>query len=88
MTRIIKQIDIEEVKDEYKPVFDIFTNEDEKVYRLKWIIANVLDETERRIILIYTDCQSQRKVAQMLGISTSLANIKINQIRKKIKEEL
>lgn len=88
MTKKLNDIDIDDIKSEYEPVYDIFTNERDITYRIKRIIHNDLTETERRIILLYADQMSQRKVANALGVSTSLANIKINEIRMKIIDRL
>lgn len=82
------EIDIQTIEEDYEPVFDIFSEEDEKIYRLKWIIKNVLTEPERRIILLYSELQSQRKTAVALDCSVPTLIKKIRRIKAKIKDEL
>lgn len=85
MTKKIKKpIDINELMDEYKPDNSLFTNDTDRFNRLSNIIYNNLEEWERRVILIYAEYKSMRKVAKILNVSPSLVNITIQQIRNKI----
>lgn len=76
---------IRELYSDYLPVDDIFTEEPEKVRKVKYIIFNKLTEPNRRIILLYAELQSIRKVAQKLGISAASAWLRITEIKNEIK---
>lgn len=82
------KIDFEEIFKEYEIDDDIFCDESPKVKALKYVIFNDLSEIERRVILLYAEEQSQRKVAKLLGISPGSVNIVIKGIRKKILDNL
>lgn len=73
-----------EILNEYSPNRDIFSEDSELIQRIKWIIFNRLNETDRRIILMYAEYKSYAKVAQKLFTSTTTAYLKV----KKIKEEI
>ena len=75
---------IDSLLDDYKPSNDIFDEDDERVAKLKRIIYNSLDEVDRRIIILYAELGSLRKLGKELGISTSSAWIRINTIKQKI----
>lgn len=75
---------IDSLLDDYKPSNDIFSEDDERVAKLKRIIYNSLDEVDRRIIILYAELGSLRKLGKELGISTSSAWIRINTIKQKI----
>mgnify|MGYP002868282634 CR=1 FL=1 len=77
-------ININEILEEYKPDNDIFSEEEFNIKKLKNIIFNELDEVERRIILIYAETGSLRKLGKELGVCASTALSKIKEIRKKI----
>lgn len=77
-------INIKDILEEYKPDNDLFTEEDTKINILKNIIYNDLDEVERRIILMYAELGSLRKLGNTLSVSPSTALIKIREIRKHI----
>ena len=62
--------------------------EDELINNLKHIIYLKLNEVDKRIILMYAELKSLRKLGMELGISVSSAWIKINEIRDKIYKEL
>lgn len=84
--KIIKRsIDIEELVTEYKPDNSIFTEDTERFNKLSNIIFNHLEEWERRVILLYAECKSIRKVAKILDVSPSLVNVVVNKIRNKVK---
>ena len=55
------------------------------IIKLKKIIFYKLTEAERRIIILYAQEESLRKLGALLGISTASAWIEVNKIRKKIK---
>lgn len=71
--------------EEYKPQNGIFIQEDLLTHKLKNIVFNDLTEIDRNIIILYSEKQSQREVAKILGVSLRTINKKINEIRDKIK---
>jgi len=77
-----------EIVEDYKPDYSIFNDEPELTNNLKQIIYDKLDEVDKRIILLYAELGSLRKLGLELGISTSSAWIKINEIRNKINKYL
>lgn len=70
--------------DDYKENDDVFSEEDQRVSLLKQIINNNLTDAEKRLIILYIDVQSFRKLAKELNISTSTCYNYINNIKKKI----
>lgn len=79
MTRILQQ---------YLPDDDMFSEEPELLNRVKHIIFEELSETDKRVLLLYAELGSQRKVGDKLGVSASTVNILIKKIRNKIFELL
>ena len=77
---------IEEILEDYKPDNTIWSNEDERVNAIKNVIYTKLDEVDRRIIILYAELGSLRKLGKELGISASSAYLKIKDIKKKILE--
>lgn len=87
MTKILRNLDtIEQVEADYRPSFDILMEEDNRTYQLKKIIFNDLDIVERRILLLYAEHGSLRKVGEILGVSTSKTYQMVKGIRNKIKD--
>lgn len=84
----MNKLNIKEILEDYQPSDDIFNEEDELINNLKHIIYFKLDEVDKRIILMYAELKSLRKLGMELGISVSSAWIKINEIRDKIYKEL
>ena len=84
----MNKLNIKEILEDYQPSDDIFNEEDELVNKLKHIIYLKLDEVDKRIILMYAELKSLRKLGLELGISVSSAWIKVNEIRDKIYKEL
>lgn len=78
------QININNILEDYKPVNDLFSEEDSEINKLKNIIYNNLNEVDRRIILIYAECGSLRTLGKELGVCASTARNKIIEIRNKI----
>lgn len=72
--------------EEYEPNDDIMSEDNEDINKLKHIIFDKLPEVDKRIILLYSELQSQRKVAKYLGVSPSTAYILIKRIREDIKK--
>ena len=84
----MNKLDIKEILEDYQPSDDIFNEEDELINKLKHIIYLKLNEVDKRIILMYAELKSLRKLGMELGISVSSAWLKIKEIRDKIYKEL
>lgn len=77
-----KEIDLQD----FEYTYDMFTEEDERVTKLKQIVSQ-LPEPQRRVILIYASTASLKKVAELLNVSQpTIANI-VKEIRSKIYKE-
>ena len=70
-------------------IFDssIFSEEPERIARVKWIIDNKLTQVDRTIIILYADCQSLRKLGARLGLSHTLLAKEIRRIKALILAE-
>lgn len=79
--------DYKEIKEDYKFSNDIMCNEDEKVHRIKEIINKKLSLVDKTLILLYTDCQSYRKLGKRLGLSHMTCRKEIIRIKKIILTE-
>lgn len=66
---------------------DIFNEDSPKVNILKYIIYNILDQVDRTIILLYVDCQSYRKLGEIMGMSHMTIRREVVRIREQIKKE-
>lgn len=80
-----------EVVEEYKGVqldfaYDpsIFSEEDERVRKVKYIVFNRLTAAERTLILMYFSELSLRKVAKKFGVSHVTIGTEVNRIKRKI----
>ena len=73
--------DFKEIKEDYKFSDDIMCNEDERIHRIKEIINNKLSIVDKTLILLYTDCQSYRKLGQRLGLSHMTCRKEIMRIK-------
>lgn len=78
------KIDIKDILEDYQPDNDLFTEENPEINKLKNIIYTELDEIDRRIILMYAELGSLRKLGKELGVCAATALTKIIQIRNKI----
>lgn len=63
---------------------DVMNDEPLKVRRMKWAMAKLLTEGERRVMYLYADCRSTRKVARILGVSHTTINSEMRRIRRKV----
>lgn len=72
-----------EIREDYAYKEDMFTEEPDKVRRLKKVISE-LDQVDRTLILLYADCQSFRKLGKRLGLSHQSAKKVIDDINEKI----
>lgn len=79
--------DFKEIKEDYKFSDDIMCNEDERIHRIKEIINNKLSIVDKTLILLYTDCQSYRKLGQRLGLSHMTCRKEIMRIKDIILKE-
>lgn len=79
--------DYKTIREDYRYDGSIFSQEPDKIARLKWIIDNRLTEVERILILLYTDCQSYRKLAKKLTLSHQTCAKEVRRIKAKIIEE-
>lgn len=77
----------DDIVQDYIPDNTIWSEEDEKLNKVKNIIFNELTEVERRIIIMYAELGSLRKLGKELGVSASSAFIKIRQIKEKINDK-
>ena len=76
-----------QLREDYRFDGSIFSQEPDKVARLKWIIDNRLTDVERILILLYVDRQSYRKLAKELTISHQTLAKEIRRIKAKILTE-
>lgn len=76
------------IEDEYKPSNDIFSEDNILYDKLKRIIYSDLNETERRIILSYTEIGNIRETAKLFKVSPTTIYNQIKQIRIKIIKKL
>ena len=79
--------DYREIKEDYKFSADIMSMEDERVHRIKEIINTKLSLVDKTLILLYTDCQSYRKLGKRLGLSHMTCRKEIIRIKKIILQE-
>jgi len=88
MSKKIKysKLDIYELEDLYKPTDDIFCEDDFSYIKLKHILFEKLDDTERRIILCYSHYGNLRDTAKLFNVSTTTIWNYISKIKKKIKK--
>lgn len=72
-----------EIREDYAPDRSIFSEEPDKLRRVKEIIAR-LPPADRVLFIMYTDCGSLRKLAARFGISYVTLQKEIARIRKTI----
>lgn len=75
------------IREDYTFDPSIFSVEDERTALVKYIINHRIPEVDRILILLYTDCQSLRKLGRRLGLSHQTCAKEIRRIRKEILEE-
>ena len=76
-----------EIKKDYAFDPDIFTEEDDRARRVKWIIDNRLSQVDKTLILLYADCASYRQLGARLRLSHMTARKEIQRIKHIILEE-
>lgn len=79
---------IYDVESDYAPVDDVLSEDDIIVQLSKKIVYTRLDETDRRIILAYAEIGNIRDTARLFKVSPTTIWIRIQEIRRKIKEYL
>lgn len=79
--------DYKSIREDYRWDGSIFSQEPDRIARVKWIIDNRLTEVERILILLYVDCQSYRKLGKRLGLSHQTCAKEVRRIKAKILEE-
>ena len=65
----------------------LFSNEPDKVRRVKEIVLNRIPQVDRTIILMYADCGSLREMGRRLGLSHSSVKVIVDRIREDILRE-
>lgn len=81
--RNLLKVDMHAIYELYKPQED----DDERMLLIKKAVSE-LDEVGRRIIYLYAELGSQKKVAALLNVSTVTVGNYIKKIRKEIKDKL
>ena len=84
----MESFNIYDVESDYAPVDDVLSEDDIIVQLSKKIVYTRLDETDRRIILAYAEIGNIRDTARLFKVSPTTIWIRIQEIRKKIKEYL
>ena len=75
-------------KAEYSFSFDVFTQDDDRMQRLKRVIVSKLEQADVNILLLYAEVGSVRKTAEMLGVSKNTFVKNLRRIQKTIKDEM
>lgn len=75
------------IKPDYAYNPDIMNEEDERSSKVKKIIDTKLSVADKTIILLYTDCQSYRKLGKRLGVSHMTIRREVQRIKRIILEE-
>ena len=75
------------LEEEYLSTDDTIWCEDEKLNAIKHKIMDRLNDTEKRLLLLYAEIGSQRKVAELLRVSPATINRIIKDIREKLNKE-
>ena len=75
------------IMNDYKPNYDIFREDDDKITQLKESVMK-LDDADRIIFIMYCELGSLRKVGKMLGISHTSAYKVIKKIKEKILNDI
>lgn len=83
--KVVKEYRLIKAEYAYNP--DILCPDSDRVRLLKYIIDNRLDIVDRTIILLYADCQSLRKLGEILGVSHATARTEVLRIRDIILKE-
>ena len=79
----MKKIDINELQNEYRLDYSIFSNIDERFWQIKDKYAT-LPESDKNILLLYAELGSLREVAKIIGCSHSSIRNYLITIREKL----
>lgn len=63
---------------------DVMDDDEPRVRRMKWAMAHLLTEGERRVLYLYAETMSLRKVARVLGVSHMTIKSDLRRIRIRI----
>jgi len=75
-------------KSDYTFRFDIFTQDDERMIRIKQAIMTKLSDADRNVLILYAEVGSRVRTAQMLGVSKNTFVKTLKRIRQTIKNEV
>lgn len=75
-------------KSEYSFTFNIFTQDDERMIRIKQAIATQLSEPDKNVLILYCEVGSMVKTAEMLGVSKNTLRKNLDRIKETIKNAL
>lgn len=78
-------VELQKMLNDYKPNFDLFTDDDETMTALKSAIDS-LSQADRIIFVLYAETGSLREVGKMLGVSHTSIYKTINGIKRQIKD--
>lgn len=78
---------IRDLEEEYLSTDDTIWCQDETINAIKHNIKDRLNDTEKRLLLLYAEIGSQRKVAELLRVSPATINRIIKDIREKLNKE-
>ena len=87
MTERVVMNEFKALKKEYAYSDDIFTEDDNKISLLKYIIKNKLNQVDQTIILLYADYQSYRKLGKRFGMSHMTIRKEVMRIKNLIIQE-
>ena len=79
--------DFKDIEADYAFNPSIFTQDEEKVAAIKYIIDNKLSRVDKTLILIYADCLSFRKMGKRLGFSHTTMRCEVKRIKDIILDE-
>ena len=82
--RITETTSLDDVLDDYAYSPSIWSTDDDRTRRAKWIVSTRLATHERNILLLYAEHNSLREVADILQCSHTLVAAELKKIRKKI----
>ena len=76
---------LNKIEDEYK---ENILSDDDRMYKIKSIIFNQLDDLDRALLIMYSDDMSMAKTAKKFGVSPATIYSRIVKIRNIIKNKL
>lgn len=71
---------------DYKPNDTIMRRDNDEMHALKHAVFDILTETERHVLIAYSEAMSYTKLARALGVGRMTAVDEIHRIREKIKD--